>query len=167
MSIRLLVTGSRKWVHMQSVANTLDFYTRMAFESGHRLEVTHGDAYEGADNLASGWVTRWGKRGWPVDQDAHPARWNDPCADRCEPNHRRTRKDGTDFCPYAGHRRNGLMVDLQPAVCVAFWRNNSPGTRDCFQKAEKAGIPLLKLTWDLREHVDETWLRLNAPRFAL
>jgi SLOG family YspA-like protein len=162
--VRLLVTGSRSWSHTESVNATLAFYTRLAAADSGRLVVVHGSAADGADTLASGWVARWRRRGWPADQEPHPANWRGPCGPKCVPGHRRLRKDGTEWCPYAGHDRNTAMVASGPDVCVAFWRGSSPGTRDCATKAEKAGIPTRRITWDERELVTDEWLTLHAPR---
>lgn len=165
MSLRLLVTGSRKWVHLPSVAETLSFYTRLAFEHGSRLEVVHGAARDGADALAASWVSRWGRRGWPVSADPHPANWSAPCGAECRHGSRGVRRNGSEFCQYAGHRRNGEMVDSGVQACVAFWHGGSPGTRNCFERAQAAGLKPLILTWDQRELVNNEWLVKNAPDF--
>ena len=168
MSLRLLVTGSREWVHAPSVAETLSFYTRLAFEHGSRLEVVHGAASAGADALAASWVARWSRRGWPVSADPHPANWSGPCGPPpgCRPGHRPQRKGGGgEYCPYAGHRRNGLMIESGIHACAAFWRNGSSGTKDCFERAERAGFKPLKILWADRENVDSAWLVERAPDF--
>jgi hypothetical protein len=139
----------------------------VAFSHGTRLEVVHGAAREGADALAAGWAVNWGIRGWPVSQEARPANWNAPCGSECRHGARGVRRDGSEFCQYAGHRRNGEMVASGIHACVAFWRNNSPGTRDCFQKAEKAGITPLILRWDDREQINEGWLAARSPGFKM
>jgi len=165
VSLRLLVTGSRRWVHAESVNEVLSFYTRLAFEYGERLEVVHGAARDGGDALAAGWVSRWSRRGWPVSQDPHPANWAAPCDPECHHGPRGVHKDGRMFCQYAGHRRNSAMVASGVQACVAFWRGGSPGTRDCFEKAEKAGIAPLVLKWDDRELVNNEWLIEKSPGF--
>ncbi len=166
-SLRLLVTASRKWVHPRSVAETLSFYTGLAFSHGERLVVVHGAARDGGDALTSAWVAEWQRRGWPVSQEAHPADWSAPCDPGCHHGPRGVHKDGRTYCQYAGHRRNGVMVASGIHACAAFWRNNSPGTRDCFQKAEKTGVTPLVLGWDDRELVNNDWLTQNAPGFKI
>lgn len=44
----------------------------------------------------------------------------------------------------AGMHRNQEMVDLGADVCLAFIRGKSSGTRDCADKAAKAGIPVIR-----------------------
>lgn len=165
--MRLLITGSRDWDHLASIDQVLGYYTRQAFSFGSRLIVVHGAASGGADNLAGRWVTQRSRTGWPVDQERHPAHWNGPCVEECKPNHRQTRKDGTDYCPFAGFRRNQLMVDTRPLVVVGFWRNGSSGTRDCLERAEEAGLPTFKIPWQERELADPEWLAARAPALAV
>ena len=149
---RLLITGSRNWDHPESVFAVLSHYCREAHALGGRLVVVHGKAHKGGDNLAAAWATRWGNRGYPVIQEAHPARWGDPCVydgtEPCQPGHRQRHKNGPgDYCPMAGHRRNQHMVDTRPLVTAAFWRAGSSGTKDCIRRAEAAGIPVTKVLW--------------------
>lgn len=164
MSLRLLVTGSRRWVYLPSVAETLSFYTRLAFEHGERLEVVHGAARDGADALAASWVSRWSRRGWPVSADPHPANWS-ACDSECRHGPRGVRKNGSEYCQYAGLRRNSKMVDSGVQACVAFWRSGSPGTKDCFEKAQAAGLKPLILAWEERELIDNGWLLKHSPGF--
>lgn len=164
--MRLLVTGSREWDHLASVAEVLAYYTRQAHALHHRLTVVHGKAHGGADMLAAAWVHRWGGRGWPVREEPYPANWGADCVPECSPHHRQRRGDGSEYCPYAGFRRNQQMVDTRPDLCVGFWRNSSSGTRDCIRRAEKAGIPVLKVLWQQREGVHTAWLGQNAPKLG-
>ena len=163
--MRLLVTGSRDWTHLESVNEVLAYYTRQAHEKHGRLLVVHGKATRGGDDLAMSWVKTRQRNGWPVDQEPHPAHWNAPCGPDCRPGHRQ-QKDGRDWCPYAGHRRNQAMVDLGARACVGFWRNGSSGTRDCIRRAEAAHIPVLKITWQERELVTPDWLAEHAPELV-
>lgn len=163
--MRLLVTGSRDWTHHDSIDQVLAYYTRQAHSKHGRLIVVHGKAARGADDLAAGWAKLRSRNGWPVGQEAHPAHWNAPCPRQCPPGHRQF-KDGREWCPRAGHRRNQEMVDLGALVCVGFWRNGSSGTRDCLERAERAHIPTLKITWQERELVDEPWLAEHAPELV-
>jgi hypothetical protein len=101
-----------------------------------------------------GWKIRSFAANWPqCDPD-----WVDP-TDRAEPcpkwpgiqkiGHRRRRRNGNEYCPIAGFRRNQLMIDcarqedLHRKICVAFPIPvfGSRGTEDCLTRAWKAGIP--------------------------
>lgn len=166
--MRLLVTGSREWEHPDSIDEVLAYYTRQAFDLGDPLVVVHGKCVKGADSLAASWVRIRSRNGWPVTQEPHPAHWNGPCAPTCKPgpDHRQV-KDGREWCPMAGNRRNQEMVDLGAAVCVGFWRNGSSGTRNCLRAAERAGIRVLKIKWQERELVTQEWLAEHAPRLVV
>lgn len=172
ITYRMLITGSRVWDEPRTVADVLGHYLRAAHDRGGRLVVVHGAALGGADHLAAGWVAKWRGRGYPVDMEAHPARWSAPCEPDGVPPckqgtsrfpHRHSRSDGTTYCPMAGHRRNQHMVDTRPLVCAAFSRNSSSGTRDCVKRARRARIPLLQITWPERELVCREWLAEHAP----
>ncbi len=67
MSVRLLVTGSRKWDHLPSIGSTLEHFTHAAFQLGSRLTVVHGAAVSGADAIAASWASTRNRNGWPVD----------------------------------------------------------------------------------------------------
>jgi hypothetical protein len=164
--MRLLITGSRDWDHHPSVDEVLAYYTRQAHYLGGRLKVAHGKATRGGDDLAAAWVKLRNRNGWPVDQEPHSAHWSAPCPPECPPGHRQ-RKDGREWCPRAGHRRNQEMVDRGALACVGFWRNGSSGTRDCLERAEKAGIRCLKITWQERELVTQEWLAEHAPQLVV
>jgi hypothetical protein len=102
------------------------------------IVVVHGGA-SGADRLAWEWASRSG-----VMVLVHVADW-ESCAADCRPSHRRRRRDGSEYCPTAGLRRNGAMVVEGAAVCLAFPLGASTGTRDCMRRAEAAGIPVRNL----------------------
>ncbi len=163
MSVRLLVTGSRKWDHLPSIGSTLEHFTHAAFQLGSRLTVVHGAAVSGADAIAASWASTRNRNGWPVDVEPHPADWR-LCTTDCRPGHRIERAGGGDYCPYAGHRRNQEMVDAGAAMCVAFWRGGSSGTRHCFSAADEAKMPVFKIRWHEHELITPEWLASNAPR---
>lgn len=174
--MRLLVTGSRDWGNPDDPASMAQARAAIDAVLGHyvlqahmlgapRLTVVHGSANKGADHLAYLWVKQRQRNGWPVDQEPHPAHWAAPCVPECKPNHRHRYPSGAgDYCPYAGHRRNQAMVDLGARVCVGFWRAGSSGTKDCLERADKAGIAAFRVMWADRESVlEQSWLDANAP----
>jgi hypothetical protein len=135
--LRILVTGSRSWTDTEAVGGALMECWHDAMQLGaDGITVVHGDA-PGADSIADLWAI--GYRGLGVLREPVPAAWED-CATDCMPGHRRNRRDGSGYCPTAGHRRNQLMVDRGAAVCLAFPLSTSAGTWDCARRAEAAGI---------------------------
>lgn len=142
--IRLLVAGTRHATkkHIEQIGPALQSIC-------HRdLGVLVYGAAVGVDTLAAQLVRTWGWQTHPVR-----ARWAE-----CVPglpaelagcpagSHRHIRRDGTDYCPYAGPRRNQRMVDLQPRAdhVVVFpaagRREKSRGTWDLHDRAVKAGL---------------------------
>lgn len=86
---------------------------------GNDIVLVHGNCPTGADRMASEiWGQLWG---FPVE--AHPALW---------------KTEGKA----SGPRRNQRMVDLGADGCLAFIDGPSRGTRDCADRARKAGIPV-------------------------
>lgn len=138
--LRILVTGSRRWVDAQAI---LDALTDAI--AGHEGPVTivHGACPNGADQLADVLIPTLGAR---VTVERWPANWSAPCRLVCQPGHRRTRRGGTDYCPAAGNYRNQEMVDARADLCVAFPLGDSPGTRDCMARAKAAGIRVVDIT---------------------
>lgn len=137
---RVLVTGSRAWDNGLAVWEALEsiqYYPRT-------LVVVHGGA-RGADDMASRWARVHGACGGIADEP-HEADWEGPCHPSCRPGHRRTRRDGTEFCPAAGAYRNAEMVALGADLCLAFIRDGSRGATHCAGLAEKAGIPTRRFT---------------------
>jgi hypothetical protein len=140
--LRVLVTGSRSWTDAELLhAALLECWFDAMQLGADGITVVHGGA-PGADTLADLWAV--GHQGLGVVSEPHPAVWAE-CAADCQPGHRRRRRDGTEYCPTAGHRRNQLMVDLGAAVCVAFPTTGSTGTWDCVRRAERAGIDVRRV----------------------
>lgn len=160
---RLLITGSRHWEHPGSVERVLRFYLRQAVHNGHRLVVTQGKAYRGADATADAWAEHAVRCGWAVTNDPHPADWSRCSSEWCTPGHQARRPSGRMYCPRAGHARNQVMVDTRPHAWVAFWRAGSSGTKDCRARATAANIPGLTIVWGQRHDVTEQWLIDRAP----
>lgn len=135
---RILVTGSRAWTDTQALEDALLGAWHDATQAGHTaIVVVHGTA-DGADTLADTWARANAPHG--VTAEPHPADW-DHCAPECPTGHRKPRRNGKDYCPTAGHRRNQLMVDLGADLCLAFPHGPARGTRDCLTRASRAGIP--------------------------
>lgn len=133
---RILVTGSRWWDDELLMGSAL-------------LDVWHPDALllsghasRGADRMAEMLWEGWGGR-----VARYPANWNRACDPDCHHGTRPTRADGTSYCPYAGFVRNQAMVDSGADVCVAFLKigARNRGTRDCMERAEAAGIPIVEV----------------------
>ena len=117
-SYRILITGSRDWGDWRTITKAL---IDAADGKPRPVTVVHGCA-RGADFLAAHAAR---KLGWEVED--HPARWD---------------RDGKA----AGPIRNQAMVDLGADVCLAFIKDGSRGATHCADLAEKAGIPVLRLT---------------------
>jgi hypothetical protein len=115
---RLLVTGSRDWDDEESVRFEIAGMTMC--HAG--LVIVHGACPTGADSFAAKVARDVGIR-----QEPHPADWQ-------------------KYGKSAGYRRNAEMVALGADACVAFIRGGSRGATHCADLAEKAGIPVLRLT---------------------
>ncbi|WP_228981352.1 DUF2493 domain-containing protein [Streptomyces sp. DH12] len=139
---RILVTGSRTWTDWGLLDTVLMDTWHDAVQDGYPgIHLTHGACPDGADSMVGAWAVEH-----HVPQDPHPADWTAPCPLHCAPGHRRRRRDGTDYCPTAGPRRNQHMVDLRPLLVIAFHHARSSGTADCMRRAESAGIPVRRIT---------------------
>lgn len=134
--MRALVTGSRNWPWPSVVFHELD---RVFSDNKNGLLVVLEGGAGGVDSYAADWMkthpfyNRW------IFGERYGAKWYE-CGPECTPGHRRRRKDGTEYCPMAGHRRNQKMVDAGADICLAFRFAKSSGTTDCMMRAQKAGI---------------------------
>jgi hypothetical protein len=158
---RMLFTGSRDYgdrragrdpavdrasVHRDLLAVQTKFGCRT-----DQMVIVEGEA-EGLDSVVRDTTTELGMRVEP-----HPADW-DTCAPACKPGHRKRRRDGTEYCPSAGHRRNAVMVasvTRRPAAgrgCVAYPLDESRGTRGCMKLAVAAGLTV----WNRTDGVAQT-----------
>lgn len=119
--MRVLVTGSRKWADRDTIRDALDIVTKEALRAGcTEIVVVHGCA-AGADMLADRWV-RDMRQFWPLRAERHPANW-------------KVHKNR------AGFLRNQAMVQCGADVCLAFCLDDSRGTTQCGELAEREGIP--------------------------
>jgi YspA, cpYpsA-related SLOG family len=117
---RVLVTGSREWDDAEALLFELAGMTLL--HPG--AVVVHGACPSGADKLAGAAA---GQLGLP--QEPHPADW-------------------TGYGKSAGFIRNAEMVALGADLCLAFYKRGAgnKGTNHCASLAEKAGIPVRRVT---------------------
>ncbi len=156
---RILVTGSRTFTDMRLVHEVFADTIPDPIEPGRDYVLVHGDCEQGPDSFVDPFCEN---EAWWVDNaggslhaETHPvthADW-DRCAPSCRPAHRRTRRDGSTYCPAAGLRRDAHMVSLGADVCLAFIDpcakptcrkpkpHGSHGATYTADLAEKAGIP--------------------------
>ncbi|WP_329390098.1 hypothetical protein [Streptomyces sp. NBC_01716] len=140
----VLGLGSRAWIDRDLIGWALTEAWHDALQDGYTgIDVMEGTA-PGADRMCGEWAEA--RLGDSIAHTPVEADWEGPCADNCPPDHRKTRRDGTDYCPWAGHRRNQNMVDRKPLLAMAFQVGNSTGTADCLRRLSKAGIPARRWT---------------------
>ncbi|MFF4777468.1 hypothetical protein ACFY05_31895 [Microtetraspora fusca] len=144
MNARLVaVTGSQDWPQELAyiVTDALDEQLTKT-RPGATLLVRHGAAKRGADHIAHQWVRHQkanpSRPDVTVLEDPVPADW-DTCAPTCKPDHRRTRDDGTTWCPSAGHRRNPEVVAGVHLVLAFCW-NDSSGTTKTIEHTRRNRI---------------------------
>ena len=130
---RVLFTGSRRWTDSDAIERALSATALPG------AVVVVGGA-NGADQMAEDATRRLG-----LTPERHDADWVGPCSPECPDGHRKTRQDGTTYCPLAGHRRNQAMVNLGADVAVAAALPGSTGTIDCMRRAKSAGIIVVKV----------------------
>lgn len=142
MNLALIgLTGSRKWVDVSLLDDTLFLVWHEALEVGYDgIELIHGHARDGADAMGDAWAIANG-----VSRRRLPADWEGPCGPECQPGHRKPKRNGRTYCPLAGHRRNQQIVDERPLLLVAAQVNSSTGTADCIRRAEAAGVPVHRI----------------------
>lgn len=138
MSHYLAITGGRDFDDEARVREAFELYSHFYDD----IRLLHGDA-PGADRLAARIADQ--VFGWPVK--AFPADWTGPCDPKvCKRGHRQTR-NGRDYCPAAGVRRNAYMVSLlekwsrsHEVTVIAFPGGN--GTADMIERCEAADLPV-------------------------
>lgn len=142
--LRLLLSGSREETDRLTVVAALSDACNSMKQGRRMIRLIHGGA-PGADSTG-GSVWRDWVRGWPqlfVEAEVHPADW-DSCGPDCPPRpHRKSRRNGGEYCPLAGHRRNAHMISLGADLCVTLARSWDSGTGNCARLARAAGIPVL------------------------
>src|SRR6187551_1164455 len=123
--MRLLITGSRDWDLYESVSGriveaVIDWIKdHPGLENGpiDWLTIVHGNCPRGADAIAENFATQVLR----VNVERHDADW-------------------ASFGKSAGFRRNRIMVNSNPDMCLAFIRNKSKGATSCRDLAKAAGI---------------------------
>jgi hypothetical protein len=135
---RILVTGSREFDAAPLLAYRLGLAVGYGLTRGMQVTVMHGACDTGADKLADGLA----RAHEGITVDPRPAGWKAPCRPECKPGHRKTRRDGSDYCPAAGNYRNQEMVDTHPDVVLAFYKRGAAniGTSDCVRRAKASAI---------------------------
>lgn len=124
-TLRVLVTGSREFSDYATVCHEIGGVLKRQIADGdrRRVVVVHGGA-RGADTLAERAARAFGMTAEP-----HPADWD-------------------AFGKGAGFRRNTEMVSLGADLCIAFYKQGAgnKGTDHCARLAERAGIPVRRVT---------------------
>jgi hypothetical protein len=128
--MRVIVTGNRQW-YAPDLAEKL--VNRLLRKYGPGLVIVHGAA-TGIDQSFAEACTNLG-----VEQEAHPARWDDLDLPGAVLRH----KNGRPYNARTAAVRNAAMVAAGAGMCVAFHRflRQSRGTKDCVRRAIEAGIP--------------------------
>ena len=118
---RLLLTGSRAWVDVDTIRYALDAALSAYGRQFGREDITlvHGACHLGGADMIADEV--W--RGWGLPVELHPAR-----------------RDAAGRL--LGPERNAEMVALGAALCLAFPLPGSRGTANCMRLAREAGIPV-------------------------
>ena len=127
---RVLVTGSRLFDDYTTVCMELGGVMRHLMATTRpfpRIVVVHGAA-RGADTLADRAARAFG-----MDVEPHPAGWH---------------PEGGKLDRAAGFKRNALMVSLGADLCISFFKTGAAnkGTAHCTALAERAGIPVRRVT---------------------
>lgn len=132
MAQRVLVCGGRNYNNVTRLHHIL---TRRHAE--HSIGVIVSGMARGADLLAVDWANQNN-----IHVDPYPAEWDDltqPDALII------VRRNGTRYDLRAGFRRNQKMIDIgKPHLVIAF--PGGSGTKDMINRAEKAKIPVIKIS---------------------
>lgn len=128
--LRIAVTGGRDYDNWDMVVHALRQMPDDAI-------LVHGAA-SGADRLCAEWWDMQDRKA-----ESHPADWTAECQATCQLGHRRTRPDGSDYCPAEGHYRNQRMVDSGLDLLIAF--PGGRGTADMVRRCEAAGVEIIRM----------------------
>lgn len=148
----ILLTGTRSRAYPEwGVRSAFALVQTVAKDlaAGQPVVIVHGKCKSGVDDMAERLAPEYG---WTTEP--HPADWS-----RCSPlcrgldiEHRKVCQDGSTICPLAGPWRNQQMVDLHKtrpyrlgiALPGRTWQV-SRGTKDCYDRAKRAGIEMMAL----------------------
>lgn len=154
MIYRILVTGARTLEHDDAAPlyGALADAHHDVTQLGGQMLVVHGECYPALDRYgrrpskSADWLAHLWCLANGVPDEPHPADWN-TCTEMCPPTpHRKARRDGSTYCPVAGHARNQVdLVDAGAHLCIAAPVGASTGTRDCMRRARAAGIEVLEV----------------------
>lgn len=144
---RTLATGGRDRDDKATIWTVFD----EIHEEHPRLIVVHGAAYPKPDHgirpdKSADWLIHLWCQANNVYEETHPADWATCATEQCSPKHRKQRRDGSTYCPLAGHWRNDEMAARGADECVAF-PGKGNGTRDCMKRAAAASIPVRPIPW--------------------
>lgn len=125
---RILITGSREWPRVYqrmvslALAAEVDYARRMELE----LTFVHGACPTGVDRFVDDWA-HLNRDSGAIER--HPAQWD-------------------LFGKSAGFKRNEHMVSLGADKCLAFIFSKSKGATHCADKAQAAGIKVVRFRID-------------------
>lgn len=159
--MRILLTGGRDWPYRLTVVQALLHVSAFAWD-GETVTVAHGDAARGADRYGAEFCQD--RPGWVAEPV--PADWEGPCDTGCRPGHRKRNRDGREYCPAAGTRRNLVLVARGADVCAALATRWDSGTGHCARAAREAGIPVIDYGVDTRTRQATAQLTLDVPARA-
>jgi hypothetical protein len=133
--LRVGISASRSWRLPLDIWTALGDCLKAASGLGKTLVVVHGDA-EGGDQVGK----LFGQVMDGAVEEGHPADWEAPCRDTCRKDHRKTRKDGIEYCPAAGNYRNAGIAESGLWRAAVFIRQHSHGTTDGLRAFRRAGL---------------------------
>ena len=125
--MKVIIAGSRTFHDYQLLETKVD----NILQNQDDIEIISGTA-KGADQLGE----RYSKqRGYKLTK--FPAPWHD--TNNKPFGEVKVNKRGKQYWTRAGAQRNQWMADYADAL-IAFWEDESTGTKDMIQRAEKAGL---------------------------
>jgi len=157
----VLVTGSRyakPSEHRVTIKGALLWTSGAKARPDEMYELWDGGA-PGADAIAYEVAKNdpellWKPTRFAADWPECDPTWIDPLGQvaPCTPEHRKSRSNGTTYCPTAGFQRNALMISQlvkveSRKVVVGFPipALGSRGTLDCLNRALHAGLPIVSV----------------------
>lgn len=126
---RILITGSREWpkIYQRMVSLALNAELEYARHQVAQLTIVHGACPTGVDKFADEWCYMNRES---AEVERHPADWS-------------------LLGKSAGFKRNEDMVALGATKCLAFIYAKSRGATHCADKAQAAGIRVVRFRLDV------------------